>query len=341
MAEGRYIGSNKLSILKHKFLADGVMHSFSPETNEAYLFFHNEYVVLNYAPGTTNDWVVNGPLYIQNGFHSLVATPFAENGIDAAFGCHDDHDESFIFSGSICAKIDYAPGTTNDKILEGPCLIDKMGANMFKGKPSHVIFALFTLGPNQKEYIIKPGSWFPRKIVLITGFLLVNILPRYNAGVDMLTLPEEFRAGPHPEHDRFHLSGVKVSFGRITSFLVDDELKDNKLTTKQETKKSTNNIRIQDGNFAWDPESTTPTLRNVNLEVKRGQKVAVCGSVGSGKSSMLYATLGEISRTSGTPNRSSSKWEAPRYIILFGKHMIRIMYDKGHKACAWDKDMSI
>ncbi|GKE47487.1 ABC transporter C family member 8-like protein isoform X2 [Tanacetum coccineum] len=43
-----------------------------------------------------------------------------------------------------------------------------------------------------------------------------------------------------------------------------------------------------DENFAWDPESTSPTLRNVNLEVKRGQKVAVCGSVGSGKSSMLY-----------------------------------------------------
>ncbi|GJR32089.1 ABC transporter C family member 8-like protein isoform X1 [Tanacetum coccineum] len=31
-----------------------------------------------------------------------------------------------------------------------------------------------------------------------------------------------------------------------------------------------------------------------------GQKVAVCGSLGSGKSSMLYAILGEISRTSGT-----------------------------------------
>ncbi|GJT27466.1 transposon TX1, partial [Tanacetum coccineum] len=50
------------------------------------------------------------------------------------------------------------------------------------------------------------------------------------------------------------------------------------MTTKQETEKSGNNIRIQDGNFAWDPESTTPTLRNVNLEVKRGQKVTVCGN---------------------------------------------------------------
>ncbi|GKF66086.1 ABC transporter C family member 8-like protein isoform X1 [Tanacetum coccineum] len=81
---------------------------------------------------------------------------------------------------------------------------------------------------------------------------------------------------------------IKVSFDRITSFFIDDELKDNRMTTKQETENSGNNIRIQDENFAWDPKSTSPTLRNVNLEVKRGQKVAVCGSVGSGKSSMLY-----------------------------------------------------
>ncbi|GJR77141.1 transposon TX1 [Tanacetum coccineum] len=70
-----------------------------------------------------------------------------------------------------------------------------------------------------------------------------------------------------------------ISFDRITSFFVDDELKDNRVTTKQETEKSGNNIRIQDGNFAWDPKSTTPTLRNVNLEVKCGQKVAVCGTM--------------------------------------------------------------
>ena len=43
-----------------------------------------------------------------------------------------------------------------------------------------------------------------------------------------------------------------------------------------------------------------PTLRDVNLEIRCGQKVAVCGPVGVGKSSLLYAVLGEkpkISRT--------------------------------------------
>jgi ABC-type multidrug transport system fused ATPase/permease subunit len=109
---------------------------------------------------------------------------------------------------------------------------------------------------------------------------------------------------------------VKVSFDRITSFLVDDELKDN---NKQETENSGNSFRIQDGNFVWDPESTTPTLQNVNLEVKCGQKVAVCGSVGAGKSSLLYAILGEISRISGTV----SSW-IDMYTIMTSKFQLFI-----------------
>ncbi|GKC11495.1 multidrug resistance-associated protein 6 [Tanacetum coccineum] len=147
------------------------------------------------------------------------------------------------------------------------------------------------------------------------------------------------------------------SFDRITSFLVDDELKDIRMTTKQETENSGNNIRIQDGNFAWDPESTTPTLRNVNLEVKRGQKVTVCGLVGSGKSSMLYAILGEISRTSGTvififfflvdvfgsigyvSQTSLIQSETIQDNILYGKPMNITMYEKAIKACALDKDI--
>ncbi|GKF49193.1 retrovirus-related pol polyprotein from transposon TNT 1-94, partial [Tanacetum coccineum] len=61
----------------------------------------NKYVLLNYAPGTANDRVVNGPVYIPNGFHSFVGAPFALYGIDASYGCHGDRDESFIFSGRV------------------------------------------------------------------------------------------------------------------------------------------------------------------------------------------------------------------------------------------------
>ena len=35
----------------------------------------------------------------------------------------------------------------------------------------------------------------------------------------------------------------------------------------------------------------------------KGYKVAVCRSIGSGKSSLLYSILGEIPRISGTGNK--------------------------------------
>ncbi|KAF7145291.1 hypothetical protein RHSIM_Rhsim04G0165600 [Rhododendron simsii] len=103
----------------------------SSRRNEAYLFMMNEYVVLNYAPGTTDDKVVKGPLFICDGYRSLTGTAFAEHGIDSAFGSHYG-DEAFIFSGNLCAQINYAPRTTNDKIIKGPMTITAMFP-LFKG----------------------------------------------------------------------------------------------------------------------------------------------------------------------------------------------------------------
>ncbi|GJY17758.1 retrovirus-related pol polyprotein from transposon TNT 1-94 [Tanacetum coccineum] len=128
--EKREVATSNVDIIEYYIEGMNTIKSYidsafrSTRTNEAYLFFQNEYVALNYAPGTMNDRVVNDPLYIPNGFHSLVGTPFAAYGIDTAFGCHGGDDESFIFFGSICATINYALGTTNDKILEGPKTIN-------------------------------------------------------------------------------------------------------------------------------------------------------------------------------------------------------------------------
>ncbi|KAF7134849.1 hypothetical protein RHSIM_Rhsim08G0006900 [Rhododendron simsii] len=103
----------------------------SSRTNQAYLFMKNEYLLLDYAPGTNNDRVLNGPLRIFKGYPSLKNTTFAEAGIDCAFGSHHG-DEAFIFSRNLCARINYAPGTTNDKIIQGPMTIIEM-FHFFKG----------------------------------------------------------------------------------------------------------------------------------------------------------------------------------------------------------------
>lgn len=91
---------------------------------------------------------------------------------------------------------------------------------------------------------------------------------------------------------------VKVSFDRLNAFLVEDELNDDQIMNLT-SHKSDESLRIERGIFSWYPESTVPTLRDVNLEVQREQKVAVCGPVGAGKSSLLYAVLGEMPKISG------------------------------------------
>lgn len=56
---------------------------------------------------------------------------------------------------------------------------------------------------------------------------------------------------------------------------------------------------VQSGYFKWDSNSTCPTLRNINLEVKCGTLVAIVGIVGSGKSALLGCILGELEKVAG------------------------------------------
>ena len=64
-------------------------------------------------------------------------------------------------------------------------------------------------------------------------------------------------------------------------------------------KNVTHSIVISSASFSWEENLSKATLRNINLEVSPGQKVAICGEVGSGKSSLLAAILGEIPNVQG------------------------------------------
>lgn len=141
---------------------------------------------------------------------------------------------------------------------------------------------------------------------------------------------------------------VKVSFERINAFMLEDELKKNDME-KSGTKDLGHAISIQGGCFSWDAESTSLTLRDVTLEARRGEKIAVCGPVGAGKSSLLYAILGEIPKISGSVSvvgsvayLSQASWIQSGTIrdnILFGKAMDKVKYEEAIRACALDKDI--
>lgn len=59
---------------------------------------------------------------------------------------------------------------------------------------------------------------------------------------------------------------------------------------------------IENGTFTWGEPTEAPTLSNINLRISTGQLVAVVGTVGTGKSSLVSAFLGEMDKVSGRVN---------------------------------------
>ncbi|GFZ02886.1 multidrug resistance-associated protein 9 [Actinidia rufa] len=146
------------------------------------------------------------------------------------------------------------------------------------------------------------------------------------------------------------IAQAKVSTERIASYLQEDEINPNAVEFVPKDKTEFE-VEINGGTFSWDEESTCPTLRGIRLQVKRGMKVAICGTVGSGKSSLLSCILGEMTKLSGTVKISGTKAYVPqspwilsgnvRENILFGNPYDSAMYDKTVKACALMKDFEL
>ncbi|XP_039117615.1 ABC transporter C family member 8-like [Dioscorea cayenensis subsp. rotundata] len=140
---------------------------------------------------------------------------------------------------------------------------------------------------------------------------------------------------------------AKVSMDRLNAFLQEDEFKHYDVVRISEGN-SDASIRIH-ADFSWEENSTVLTLEKINLFVNRAEKVAMCGPVGSGKSSLLLAILGEIPKTSGLVESlwldayvSQTSWIQSGTIrdnVLFGKAMDNTKYQMTIKACALDKDI--
>ena len=101
---------------------------------------------------------------------------------------------------------------------------------------------------------------------------------------------------------------AKVAFARIVKFLEAPELQTSNVRQKSNMANISHAISIKSANFSWDENLSKPTLRNISLEVRTGEKVAICGEVGSGKSTLLAAILGEIPDVQGTVSSSYYKY---------------------------------
>jgi ATP-binding cassette subfamily C (CFTR/MRP) protein 2 len=94
---------------------------------------------------------------------------------------------------------------------------------------------------------------------------------------------------------------AKVAFARISNFLEAPELQNANFKNKcfKDNHKGSS-VLIKYADFSWEGNVSKPTLRNINLDVRRGLKMAICGEVGSGKSTLLATILGEVPNTKGT-----------------------------------------
>jgi ABC-type multidrug transport system fused ATPase/permease subunit len=143
---------------------------------------------------------------------------------------------------------------------------------------------------------------------------------------------------------------TKVSLDRIASFLCLEELP---MDAVQRLPSGYSDVAIEvsNGCFSWDVSAEVPTLKDLNFQVRQGMRVAVCGMVGSGKSSLLSCILGEMPKLSGEVKVcgtvayvSQLAWIQSGKIqdnILFGKEMDSEKYDRVLESCSLKKDLEI
>lgn len=114
-------------------------------------------------------------------------------------------------------------------------------------------------------------------------------------------------------------------------------------------------IKITEGTFTWLPEEQQDdqqaTLHQITVEIKQGQLVAIVGSVGAGKSSLLSALLGDMIKLAGGVELRGSVAYVPqeawirnatiRENILLDKAFDEVKYRQVLESCALTLDLAM
>ena len=138
-----------------------------------------------------------------------------------------------------------------------------------------------------------------------------------------------------------------VSTKRINKFMNCEELDPLNVTHDESF---SNPVFAEQADFTWENESK-PCLRGISMRVEEGSLVAVVGQVGSGKSSLLSAMLGEMKRVRGAMNLkgkvayvAQQSWIQNSTLqsnITFGKGFNKVLYDRVIESCALNQDLEM
>ena len=113
----------------------------------------------------------------------------------------------------------------------------------------------------------------------------------------------------------------------------------------------TNSTTPPSGNSINEEENLPFQIKNINLSIGRNELIAVIGSVGSGKSSLLSALAGDMRKTSGSVTFGSSRAFCPQYAwiqnttvkqnVVFGRDFDEEWYNAVIDACALRPDLEM
>ncbi|CAN8003965.1 unnamed protein product [Ixodes hexagonus] len=140
---------------------------------------------------------------------------------------------------------------------------------------------------------------------------------------------------------------TRVSMMRICKFLLSSEVEDLSVGRLPDEGDA---VSVKNATLSWSKDGA-PALSNINLTVKTGQLIAVVGPVGSGKSSLLSALLGNLRVCSGSVDCITSVAYAPqcpwiqnqtiRDNVLFTSTYDAELYEMVLKACCLERDLEI
>lgn len=152
------------------------------------------------------------------------------------------------------------------------------------------------------------------------------------------------------------LANARVSTARVAAFLSMSEI--SSVPDAEELDVPAGLLKISRGDFSWGEESKEGeggakecVLRDINLEAEAGELVAVVGRVGSGKSSLCSALLGEMETVGGKVRLSGkvayaaqTPWVLNATIrenIVFGSEFDEKRYWKVVERCQLSHDLQI
>lgn len=143
-----------------------------------------------------------------------------------------------------------------------------------------------------------------------------------------------------------------VAVNRLKSYLTADELQPNAVIRQESVSHAGDeSVRIRDATFTWNRHENRHALENIDFSARKGELSCIVGRVGSGKSSLLQALLGDLWKINGEvivrgriAYVAQQAWvmnASVRENIVFGHRWDPHFYNLTIEACALLDDFQI